>query len=206
MEVYTTETEQVNAIKRFFATNGKYLAVGLFLGIGALVGWNYWQNHQTNRLHETAAEFDKLNQSLITDPAANIASVENFANQTNNIYGVMAEFELAKNAIEKNDLAQAEKSLLIASGKVKDENIQALANLRLSRVQLAEDKTDAALKTLEQVKGKSWQVIVEDIRGDALAKKGDLAGARAAYSKGLGYDGSPRVKDLIQMKLNDLSN
>ncbi|MBQ4797252.1 tetratricopeptide repeat protein, partial [Pectobacterium versatile] len=46
MEVYSTENEQVEAIRRFFIENGKALAIGVVLGIGALVGWRFWQNHQ----------------------------------------------------------------------------------------------------------------------------------------------------------------
>ncbi|PHM46231.1 membrane protein [Xenorhabdus mauleonii] len=206
MEVYTTETEQVDAIKRFFATNGKYLAVGLILGIGALIGWNYWKGHQTNQLYETAESFEKMNKSLVSGSKESIAAAETFANETNNIYGVMTDLELAKQAVEQNNLAQAEKNLLAASGKAKDGDMQSIANLRLARVQLAEDKTDAALKTLEQIKGKGWVVAVEDIRGDILAKKGDIAGARAAYSNGLGADGPQIMKDFMKIKLNNLSN
>ncbi|MBI6547475.1 YfgM family protein [Xenorhabdus lircayensis] len=206
MQVYTTETEQVDAIKRFFITNGKYLAVGLVLGIGALIGWRYWQTHQTNQLHETAAAFEELNKSLASGSKESVVAVEKFANETNNIYGVMAELELAKHTIGQNDLAQAEKNLLVATGKAKDEDMQSLTNLRLARVQLAEDKTDAALKTLELVKGKGWLVAAEDIRGDILVKKGDIAGARAAYSKGLESDGPQVMKDFIKIKLNNISN
>ncbi|OKP03963.1 YfgM family protein [Xenorhabdus eapokensis] len=206
MQVYTTETEQVDAIKRFLSTNGKYLAVGLVLGIGALLGWRYWQSHQTNQLHNTAAVFEELNKSLASGSKEHVAAVEKFANETNNVYGVMADLELAKQAVAQNDLAQAEKNLLAASGKAKDENMQALSNLRLSRVQLAEDKADVALKTLDLVKGKGWQIMVEDIRGDILAKKGDIAGARAAYSTGLGLDGPQVIKDFMKIKLNNLSN
>ncbi|MBD1228025.1 YfgM family protein [Xenorhabdus griffiniae] len=206
MQVYTTETEQVDAIKRFFSTNGKYLAVGLVLGIGVLLGWRYWQTHQTNQLHNTAAVFEDLNKSLASGSKENVVAVEKFANETDNVYGVMADLELAKQAVAQNDLAQAEKNLLAASGKAKDENMQAVSNLRLARVQLAEDKTDVALKTLDLVKGKGWQVMVEDIRGDILAKKGDIAGARAAYSTGLGLDGPQVIKDFMKIKLNNLSN
>ncbi|MBC8948340.1 MULTISPECIES: YfgM family protein [Xenorhabdus] len=206
MQVYTTETEQVDAIKRFLSTNGKYLAVGLVLGIGALLGWRYWQSHQTNQLHNTAAVFEELNKSLASGSKENVVAVEKFANETGNVYGVMADLELAKQAIAQNDLAQAEKNLLAASGKAKDENMQALSNLRLARVQLAEDKAEVALKTLDLVKGKGWQVMVEDIRGDILAKKGDIAGARAAYSTGLGLDGPQVIKDFMKIKLNNLSN
>ncbi|KLU16032.1 MULTISPECIES: YfgM family protein [Xenorhabdus] len=206
MQVYTTETEQVDAIKRFFAINGKYLAVGLVLGVGVLLGWRYWQSHQTNQLYNTAAVFEELNKSLASGSKENVIAVEKFANETDNVYGVMADLELAKQAIAQNDLAQAEKNLRAASGKAKDGNMQALSNLRLARVQLAEDKTDVALKTLDLVKGKGWQVMVEDIRGDILAKKGDIAGARAAYSTGLGLDGPQVIKDFMKIKLNNLSN
>ncbi len=206
MQVYTTENEQIDVIKRFFSTNGKYLAVGLVLGVGALIGWRYWQTHQTNRLHETAAAFEKLNKSLVPGSKESVVAVEKFAHETNNVYGVMAELALAKQATAQNNLAQAEKNLLSASDKAEDDNMQALTRLRLARVQLAEDKMDAALKTLEPVKGKGWQMMVEDIRGDILAKQGNTAAARAAYSMGLGADGPQAIKEIMKIKLNNLSN
>ncbi|PHM38292.1 YfgM family protein [Xenorhabdus innexi] len=206
MEVYTTETEQVDAIKRFFVNNGKYIAVGLVLGIGAIVGWRYWQSHQTNQLQDTAIAFEQMNQSLASGSKEGLSAAEKFANETNNIYGVMTDMELAKQAADKNDLAQAEKYLLTASGKAKDKDMQALSDIRLARVQLAEGKTDAALKTLEQVKSKGWQLAVESIRGDILAKKGDTAGAREAYSRGLESQGTQALKEMIQVKLDNLSN
>lgn len=46
METFNNENDQVDALKRFFAENGKALAVGVILGIGALVGWRYWTSHQ----------------------------------------------------------------------------------------------------------------------------------------------------------------
>ena len=45
MEVYTTENEQIDAIKRFFVNKGKALLIGLVIGVGAIIGWNYWQSH-----------------------------------------------------------------------------------------------------------------------------------------------------------------
>ncbi|PVF11136.1 hypothetical protein DBO95_25830, partial [Yersinia pestis] len=50
MEVYTTENDQVDAVRRFFSENGKALAVGVVLGIGALVGWRYWQGNQNTAM------------------------------------------------------------------------------------------------------------------------------------------------------------
>lgn len=48
MEIYENENDQVEAVKRFFAENGKALAVGVILGVGALIGWRYWNSHQVD--------------------------------------------------------------------------------------------------------------------------------------------------------------
>ena len=47
MEVYTTENEQVSALKNFFVENGKAIAAGLIIGIGGIAGWNYYQSHRS---------------------------------------------------------------------------------------------------------------------------------------------------------------
>ena len=49
MEIYENEHDQVDAIKRFFVENGKALVVGVILGVGALIGWRYWNNHQLSK-------------------------------------------------------------------------------------------------------------------------------------------------------------
>ncbi|OCQ51329.1 hypothetical protein Ppb6_03557 [Photorhabdus australis subsp. thailandensis] len=206
MEVYTNENEQVDAIRRFFANNGKALVFGLVLGAGALIGWRYWQSHQTNQLQASAEAFEQVNSGLLSGKKENNTAVEKFASETNNSYGVMAYMQLAKLAVEKNELAKAEQFLSTAVGQAKSEDLQALVNIRLARVQLAEDKADVALKTLEQVKGSGWVAVAEDIRGDALLKKGDIAGARAAYTKGLVANSPQAIKSMLNLKLNNLSS
>ncbi|OWO84548.1 hypothetical protein B5C26_05940 [Photorhabdus luminescens] len=206
MEVYTNENEQVDAIRRFFANNGKALVFGLVLGAGALIGWRYWQSHQTNQLQESAEAFERVDRGLIASTKESHVAAEKFASETNNSYGVMTHMHLAQLAVEKNELAKADQFLSAAAGQAKNEDLQALVNIRLARVQLAEDKADAALKTLEQVKGSGWVAVAEDIRGDALLKKGDIAGARAAYTKGLSSDSPQAIKSMLNLKLNNLSS
>ncbi|MBS9438384.1 hypothetical protein EAE91_14875 [Photorhabdus noenieputensis] len=206
MEVYTNENEQVDAIRRFFANNGKALVFGLVLGAGALIGWRYWQSHQTNQLQESAEAFERVDQGLVASTKEGHAAAEKFASETNNSYGVMTHMHLAQLAVEKNELTKADQFLSAAAGQTKNEDLQALVNIRLAKVQLAEDKADAALKTLEQVKGSGWVAVAEDIRGDALLKKGDIAGARAAYTKGLSSDSPQAIKSMLNLKLNNLSS
>ena len=57
MEVYSTENEQVDAIKQFFKNYGLTIVLAAVIGFGGVFGWKYWQSHQTNRLQESAGAF-----------------------------------------------------------------------------------------------------------------------------------------------------
>lgn len=48
--------------------------------------------------------------------------------------------------------------------------------MRLARVQLQMKQADAALKTLDSIKGEGWTAIVADLRGEILLSKGDKQG------------------------------
>jgi len=205
VEIYNNEDEQVDAIKRFFAENGKALAVGVILGIGALVGWRYWNSHQLDTARESSAAYETAVSSLSSGKPEALASAQKFAAETKNTYGAFASLELAQAFVDKNDLAQAEKQLQQGLTAASDENLKSVLSLRLARVQLQMKQADAALKTLEGVKGEGWTAIVADLRGEILLSKGDKQGARAAWEAGAKSDASPALSEMMRMKINNLS-
>lgn len=206
MEVYSTENEQVDAIKQFFKNYGLTIVLAAVIGFGGVFGWKYWQSHQTNRLQESAGAFATVSEALAKPTPENIALAEKFVTDTNDIYGALASLELAQIAIDANDLVNGERHLTNAVAKVKNDAFADMLNLRLARVQLALDKTDVALVSLEQVKGKAWNGMKNYIRGDVLVKKGDNAGAATAYRSALTDENAGAIRSLIELKLNNLSN
>ena len=84
--------------------------------------------------------------------------------------------------------------------------LKALINLRLARIQVQQKQADDALKTLDSIKGDGWTAMVADIRGEALLSKGDKQGARDAWSKGVASGTSPALREMMQMKINNLSS
>ncbi|KFK96775.1 MULTISPECIES: YfgM family protein [unclassified Serratia (in: enterobacteria)] len=206
MEVYTTENEQLDAVRRFFSENGKALAVGVVLGVGALLGWRYWQSHQNASMMAASDAYQQANEQLAAGKADGVAAEEKFIQANSNSYGVLAALQLAKHFVEQNDFAKAEQQLVVAQGQTKDESLLAIINLRLAHVQLQEKKLDEALKTLDGVKGEGWLAMAQDVRGDVLLAKGDIKGAREAYSKGIESNPSQALAGLMRMKLNNLSS
>ena len=43
MEVYETEEQQVEAVKKWWKENGVSLIVGVVMGLSAIAGWKYYQ-------------------------------------------------------------------------------------------------------------------------------------------------------------------
>ncbi|WMY94891.1 MAG: tetratricopeptide repeat protein [Arsenophonus sp.] len=129
---------------------------------------------------------------------------EKFFDTKKNIYFVLNNIEEAKILVEKNDILNAEKVLLKTLKLTNVKNIKNLINIRLARVQLSLNNTEKALISLMAVEEKSWNIIVENIRGDIFLKKNDIASARAAYLKGLESDGSENMKTILKIKINSL--
>jgi predicted negative regulator of RcsB-dependent stress response len=205
VEVYSNENDQVDALKSFFAENGKALAVGVILGIGALVGWRYWTSHQENTSRESSQAYQNAVTSLKAGKPETYAAAEKIAANEKNAYGAFAALELAQQFVDAGELDKAEKQLQLGLAAAPDDNLKSVINMRLARVQLQMKQPDAALKTLEGIKGEGWTAIVADLRGEILLSKGDKQGARAAWEAGVKSDASPALSEMMRMKMNNLS-
>lgn len=205
MEVYSNENEQTDALRNFFANNGKALAIGVVIGIAALSGWRYWSSHQDDTAKTVSAQYQQLTSAMQAGKPETLEAVNRFASENSNTYGALAAMDLAKQYVDAGQLDKAATLLQNGLKDTKDANLQAVINLRLARIQLQQNQADAALKTLDGVKGDGWTAIVADIRGEALLTKGDKQGARDAWSKGVESDASPALKQMMQMKMNNLS-
>jgi predicted negative regulator of RcsB-dependent stress response len=89
----------------------------------------------------------------------------------------------AKVTADQGEWASAEKALTQAVGlKVKDPGLTTIAWLRLARAQFAQNKLDAALISLKNVKNPAFSASADELRGDILVQKNDIAGAKSAYA------------------------
>ncbi|POT60044.1 hypothetical protein C3432_04920 [Citrobacter amalonaticus] len=205
MEIYENENDQVDAIKRFFAENGKALAVGVILGVGALIGWRYWTSHQTESARSASLAYQNAVSAISAGKPESLTAAEKFAAENKNTYGALASMELAQQFVDQNELEKAATQLQQGLAAASDENLKAVINLRLARVQVQLKQVDTALKTLDTVKGEGWAAIVADLRGEALLSKGDKQGARSAWEAGVQSNASPALSEMMQMKINNLS-
>ncbi|TKI06738.1 YfgM family protein [Martelella alba] len=207
MEIYSTENEQRDALMRFFRDNGKALAIGVVIGVAALLGWHYWRSHQSDSMMSSSAAWQQVTTALSDNAdSRHVEAAQKFADDNNNNYGALTSMDLARYYADKGDFPAAQRQLEKALGQTGEENLQTLIKLRLARVQLQAKNADGALQTLNGVKQAAWSALADDIRGDAQLQKGNGQAARDAYDKALKANPPQALQALLRMKLNNLSS
>ena len=203
MDQFSTEEEQIEAVKKFWKENGIPIVVGAALGLGGLWGWRFYNAEQLQAQSQASDAYNTAIEALAGD-SPDLTTVQSFIDSNNNtVYAVMAALQLAKEAVEAKDLDEAEKQLSWASENVTDFSLKDLALVRLARVQSELEKHDVALATLDKVTSEAFQAQVFSVKGDVQVKQEQYAAAQESYTKALELsDGN---KSLLQMKIDHLN-
>ncbi|MEI8610494.1 tetratricopeptide repeat protein [Enterovibrio sp. Hal110] len=200
MDVYTTEEQQVEAIKQWWRDNGKAVVLGAVIGLGGLYGWRYFQAEQeTGREQASEAYTQVVNALAAGDEKAEEQAAAFISERQGEAYASLLSLQLAKSLVETNELVKAAEQLRMVQSS-KDETLSAIASVRLARVEAELKNYDVALKELDKVTAQSWTAQVEELRGDIELRQGDTDAARSAYAASIAAASNP----VVQMKLDNL--
>lgn len=204
MDIYSTEQEQVEAIKAWWDKNGRSALVVLALFLLSVLAGQAWLEQRHKQAEAAAADYQRV-QILIEDGNAQAMEAGRalIAKHAGSIYAAMTSLSLAKLAVEQQDLDGAAAHLRAAMGQSDLPELAQVARLRLARVESAQGKVDAALVTLA-AGGKD--AASDELRGDLLLAQDKRAEARSAYLSALeGYSSVVDKRELVQLKLDELA-
>ena len=204
---YTTEEQQIEDIKKWWAENGIPIGLGIVIGLGGIFGYRAYDTHQI----ETAQAASGIYEQMISN--ARIGETEQaqtFAKQIlsgydSTSYAVFANLLLAKIAVDDGDLDTAREQLQQAHAKAPTRELQLLSQLRLARVELAADAPDKAMAILKQNEFDGFKSAVAELTGDIHVSKGDLSAAGASYRMALeaSEPGSEQYQ-ILEIKLDSV--
>jgi len=206
MEIYTTEEQQEEAIKKWLKENGAAVIIGIILGLAGLKGWNYWQERTLRQNAIASNEYETL------QPMFNKVGVDEMAKQidafstrnSNKVYFNFLNFELAKRAVSVANFDVAKAALNKVISNSANEVVESIAKIRLARIMILEKKPQQALKLLN-IENKEFMSLVSEVRGDAYFALGDKAKARQAYEIAKTNNSANRPDNSLQMKIDDLA-
>jgi len=206
VEGYTSEREQVDAIKKWWHDNGKAIVLGLVVGLGGLGAWRYWNDMQDARAENASVNYEQF-LNLTAQGAgkeareAGQAILDTYPKTT---YARLTALLLAKLDVDDGKLDEAKKRLQWVIDNAGGPETVALAKSRMAQIILAEGKAEAALQTFEQIEPARARQFAE-LKGDILAALGRKQEAATAYAEAktlLATSGAdPR---LLELKIESL--
>ena len=206
MEIYDTEEEQLDALKRWWKENGQSTVIGLVFGIALILGWNYWQGHKKAQAEQASALYSQLIQAIEADKND---SAEKLAERIREHYpktqyAAYSGLLLAKLKVQQGDVAKA-RTILKDIAAESNKELSNIARIRQVRLMLASGEYEQGLQLINDIDpatSSSFSGNYDELVGDLYVALDRLDQARSSYQKALenGYK-SP----LLQIKIDDLS-
>ena len=212
MNDFSTEEEQVAALKKWWKDNGNSLLIGVGVALAIAFGWKAYQGGVIE--DKTQASF--MYQQLITaatqtsfEEAEEAQTVSYLASDLKNKYSdseyaIYAAMFIAKESVEANDLETAKVELNWILANTDDSRIMHIVKGRIARILSAEDKHDEALAMLN-ADDSDFEASYLEIKGDIKQRTGDRAAAIEAYKSAFELvKDSPQAQPLLAVKLSNL--
>ncbi len=200
MNVYETEEQQVEAIKNWWKENGTSIVIGAIIGIGGILGWNWWQDRQQEQAGQASLVYEAAVTEMSRDDAAFIAQAEKLmTDHPDSTYATLSALQLAKHGVENGKPEMAEKNLRWVLAQSGQDEYKPLARLRLARLVLANGNPDEAISLLKDPADPAYKGGYAMVRGEALLAQDRPGDARAAFeeARANGIDGHPTLELLL---------
>jgi len=187
LDVYQTEDEQLETLKKWWEENGKSALFGIVLGLGAIFGWRYWQAHTIETLESASNTYQSaLVATGINDRIeARKQAMEVVTNYEDTGYAIYARLILAYIDNLESKYDSAEEHLKVALEKTENDSIRHEINLRLARVYIANNKADQALSIVTSGDPENFSAQYNEVKGDIYAQQGKVDEARQAYQQAI---------------------
>jgi predicted negative regulator of RcsB-dependent stress response len=204
-----TEQEQIEQLKGWIKQYASTVIAGVVMALIIVTGWHYWDRYKSRKLYHASSVYDEMitfrAQNEVTE--ANVQANKLISLYPHTPYAPMAALILARDAAMTQNYNAANKQLNWVIDHSSNKPLREIARTRLARIDLALKNPQGALDVLSDVEDKSFNGLVDQIRGDAYLLMNDTAKAQAAYQQAL--QALPKEDagqtPLLQMKVDNLT-
>ena len=207
MELHRTDEERVEALKKWWAENGRMLIVGLVVGIGGVGGWTYWQDHQRGRAEAASALFQEASEAAAAGNHGRLSEAGNaLLNEHPDVgYAAAVSLMLARAAFDDGQPERAMAHLQWVVDNAALPELRGIARLRLAEIAFGNRAFQEAISHLDAIESGPVSAAGHELRGDIHHARGETDLARESWeSAAAEHAGSAVGRQRLTLKLGDL--
>ncbi|MGV8932144.1 MAG: YfgM family protein [Luteimonas sp.] len=191
------EHEQSERLLAWLRSNGAGLIGGVVLGLGLILGWQWWKGHQGESAMQAGDDYQSALKSLQSKDLKQ-AQVR-MAKLKNSPYAALASLDMAKAQL---DAGQRDAAIATLRGaETANPGLRQIIDQRLARLLIDDGKGADALALL----AKADDPASLEARGDAQLALGKRDDARKSYTDALTkLDVAAPQRRLLELKLTDV--
>lgn len=201
------EQEQLDAVKAFWKTWGNLITWVLIAALAAYAGWNGWKWYERDQGQKAGAMFDELSRAVQAGDAEKAGRIftDLSSRYPRSAFAEHGGLAAAQLQVDKGQADTAKATLTWVATNGRQDELQAVARLRLAGLLLDAKQYDEALKQLAGIKSPEFEALAADRRGDVLSAQGKADEAKAAYQAAwAAMPDTITYKQLITAKLTAL--
>jgi len=209
---YSTEEEQIAAIKNWWKNNGNTLLIGIGLALIIVFGWKAYQNSVV----ESKTEASMLYQQMISAATTTDLSVPEEGSTVSYLakelknkfsdseYAIYAAMFIAKENVADAKYDEAKNEFNWILDNTEDQRIVHIVNGRLARIYSIQGDNETAL-TLLTATDPAFEASYQEIIGDIKIRSSEKQAAIDAYTKAYQLiKSNPQALPLLAVKLSNL--
>lgn len=208
MEIYSSEDQQVDAIKSFIKDYGIAIVAGAVIGLAGLFAWNHFSHAKKDNAENASIAYQQLLEKDLSATAMTAAISKFDDEHSQKGYQALLNLMEAKKAVDAEDFTLAAASLAKVIQAKPAQELVNIAKLRLARVQMQEHSFDKALATLADLTSPAFVAQRDELKGDIFVHQGQQQQAKDAYqaAKDAMLVSGQGVSQGLQMKLDNLAS
>lgn len=209
MNVYMTEEEQVEQLKKWWSQYGNLVLTIILAIILCFQGYRWYDNKQLETKEQASVAFNSLMDVVSKGDKSGIQAKANFIKDTYpaTVYASSASLILAKQYVDAKQYPKAKQALQWVITDGASSRLKQLARLRLARIELFEKHYQQALAQLAKIEDSVFKALVFEARGDVYLAQGNKQEANAQYQLALTNLPNPALAPAdLRIKLNHVAN
>ncbi len=208
MNVYMTEEEQVEAIKKWWSKYGNHLMTLILCVLAGVALMRWYDKHQYSVKSQASQGFERVMNHYAVGNKQGVEAEANYliSKYKGTVYADGAQLLLSKEAIESGQYAKAQERLKWVLSHSKVKVLKQIARLRLARLLSMDKKYQQALAVLKVVDDNSFITSIYEVKGDVYFALGKSQEAKAQYALAIKHlPNRALASKELNMKLNQVS-